>query len=348
MLVHYPAQGWAPYLYTHSKSWKRLNKVKLFSPIKNTIKTSGFGKLGGLCPRIESAQLMIHPTSFALVFCLFFQSFSSDVVNVTEQNWNEVMTSPLPVLVKFYAHWCGFSKAFAPIWEQIATNLTPFVVVSRVECSSSAYPVCTNYSIMSYPTMKLFIGGKEYDCPQSPRTVDTFVQHVTEIYPNKVILINNTETLTSFLAADEKLPHILLFSNETKVGLMLKALALIFSGKVVVGQVSSTVKPVVDKYGPIDAYPRLFVLEAEERRTYNGEMTLQALKKFFSQAAAPPICESTMILRELDSLAKEVDSRVRELDTLKRKLISLAERINSQRVPLADRFDKSMTVGNRS
>jgi len=53
------------------------------------------------------------------------------------------------------------------------------------------------------------------------------------------------------------------------------------------GQVSSSVGSVVEKYGPIDSYPRIFVLEGEKKTPYEGAVTVGGLREFLSQFATP-------------------------------------------------------------
>ncbi len=84
----------------------------------------------------------------------------SDVQYVTEADFNEeVLQSPLPVLVDFTAVWCGPCKMIAPIIDQLHKEWEGKVKV--VKCDADQNPnVLMQYGIMGIPTLILFKEGK--------------------------------------------------------------------------------------------------------------------------------------------------------------------------------------------
>ena len=71
----------------------------------------------------------------------------------------EVLNSPLPVLVDFYADWCGPCKAMAPVVEELAEEYAGKVKVGKINVDN-AMDIATKYRIMSIPTFMVFKGSE--------------------------------------------------------------------------------------------------------------------------------------------------------------------------------------------
>ncbi len=80
--------------------------------------------------------------------------------SVTDKTFDaEVLKSSEPVLVDFFAEWCGPCKAMAPALEQLAQEMKGKVKVVKLDVDQNP-GVTSKYGIRAMPTLMLFKGGK--------------------------------------------------------------------------------------------------------------------------------------------------------------------------------------------
>jgi thioredoxin 1 len=86
---------------------------------------------------------------------------SANVVELTTENWErEVVNSPIPVLVDFWAPWCGPCRMLAPTIDKIADQFAGKVKVGKLNTDDSP-ETASRYAISGIPALLFFHGGDQ-------------------------------------------------------------------------------------------------------------------------------------------------------------------------------------------
>jgi thioredoxin 1 len=83
------------------------------------------------------------------------------IAHYTDQNFNEeVLKADGPVIVDFYADWCGPCRMVSPVIEEMAVTYAGKLAVGKLDVDANL-KIAGDYNVMSIPTVILFDKGKE-------------------------------------------------------------------------------------------------------------------------------------------------------------------------------------------
>ncbi|XP_066245000.1 endoplasmic reticulum resident protein 44 [Euwallacea similis] len=118
------------------------------------------------------------------ITCMFYKPTDSEAVQLTQQNFDNILASNELVFINFYADWCKFSNILMPIFDESAATVAKEfsevgkVVMGKVDCDKEG-SIATRFHIKKYPTLKIIRNGqptkKEY---RGQRSVEAFTNFI--------------------------------------------------------------------------------------------------------------------------------------------------------------------------
>ncbi|KAL0222557.1 hypothetical protein RCL1_002411 [Eukaryota sp. TZLM3-RCL] len=151
---------------------------------------------------------------------------ATDVLELTSENYQSVLSSKKLVLIKYYAPWCGHCKSLAPEYEEAAKTLqsslqTPDIVtLAEINCDNES-ELCQNAGIQGFPTLHLFRDGEqwlEYQGQRQAKDIVEFVEKMTlplipDLEPTHVEKFLEVNPVAVLVYLDSEAPEFTVLSN---------------------------------------------------------------------------------------------------------------------------------------
>lgn len=141
-----------------------------------------------------------------------------DVLVLTGDNFDSAVAQHSPLLVKFYAPWCGHCKKLAAPFAAAAHDLHGKATLADCDCTDEAnQQVCAKYGIKGFPTLKIFDGIDSIDSPvdyAGQRTQESIVATMKKAARPAFTVTSTTEEFDAIIADPDNKIVVALYNND--------------------------------------------------------------------------------------------------------------------------------------
>ncbi|MDR1103560.1 MAG: thioredoxin [Tannerella sp.] len=99
---------------------------------------------------------------------------------ITDENFNEVLNEGMPLVLDFWAGWCGPCRAIAPIIDGLASEYDGKVIIGKVNVDENN-EIVSRYGIRNIPTVMFFKDGQSVDKQVGAAARSAYVGKIEEL-----------------------------------------------------------------------------------------------------------------------------------------------------------------------
>ena len=105
------------------------------------------------------------------------------IITLTSNSFDEtVKSSTIPILVDFWAEWCGPCKAIAPMLQELSTELAGKVTIAKLDVDAHG-DIAQRFNVMSIPTLLIFNNGEVQKRLVGAKGKGQLLQELAEFLP---------------------------------------------------------------------------------------------------------------------------------------------------------------------
>ena len=126
--------------------------------------------------------IMLHNVIYSTIK-IDWTTMADGIITLTSSSFDEtVKSSNTPILVDFWAEWCGPCKAIAPVLKELSTELAGKVTIAKLDVDAHG-DIAQRFSVMSIPTLLIFNNGEVQKRLVGAKGKGQLLQELAEFLP---------------------------------------------------------------------------------------------------------------------------------------------------------------------